>query len=65
MAYLQHLQMMVHCHCDNIHRVIRDLKLSNNCDSRITEAVLATTYGVLITNQQAQVHLVMRSWMPS
>ena len=44
MAYLQHLQMMVHCHCDKIHRVIRDLKLSNNCDSRITEAVLATTY---------------------
>jgi len=44
MAYLQHLDMMVHCHCDKIHRVIRDLKLSNMCDPRFAEAILATTY---------------------
>ena len=44
MAYLQHLEMMVHCHCDKIHRVIRDLKLSNMCDTRFAEAILATTY---------------------
>lgn len=44
MAYLQHLEMMVHCHCDKIHRVIRDLKLSNMCDPRFAEAILATTY---------------------
>ena len=36
--------MLVHCHCDKIHRVIRDLKLSAGCDTRFEECLLATTY---------------------
>lgn len=44
LAYLQHRNLLVHCHCDKIHRLIRDLKLSNGCDPKFNEAVLATTY---------------------
>ena len=36
--------LLVHCHCDKVHRLIRDLKLSNGCDPKFNEAVLATTY---------------------
>ena len=44
LAYLQHCNLLVHCHCDKVHRLIRDLKLSNGCDPKFNEAVLATTY---------------------
>ena len=44
LAYLQHRNLLVHCHCDKVHRLIRDLKLSNGCDPKFNEAVLAATY---------------------
>ena len=44
LAYLQHRNLLAHCHCDKVHRLIRDLKLSNGCDPKFNEAVLATKY---------------------
>ena len=44
LAFLQHRNLLVHCHCDKIHRLIRDLKLSIGCDPKFNEMMLATTY---------------------
>lgn len=44
MAYLQHRGMMIHCHCDKVHRLIRDIRLAMQCDPRFEDARLATTY---------------------
>ena len=35
---------MIHVSCDKIHRVVRDLKLSTQCDPRFNDAMMASTY---------------------
>ena len=44
LAFLQHRNLLAHCHCDQVHRLIRDLKLSNGCDPKFNDALLATKY---------------------